>query len=173
MILVSYDGLVGSVFKKMRVFYMTTVEEQKNILEQKKNRLILQEARLKNKERKMRTRRLIEIGGLAVKADIDYLPNNTLYGAFLSLANQLKKEGAELKNAWTKIGADAFEQENKERIAVVVKFEVEPTLEIRQSIRSYGLKYNRIRKEWYGYIEDLQTLKAQIMNLKYEIEFMD
>jgi hypothetical protein len=33
----------------------------------------------------MRTRHLIEIGGLVVKAGLDHLPANTLYGALISL----------------------------------------------------------------------------------------
>ena len=56
------------------------VEEQKIKLEQKKNRLAAEEMRLKLKERKARTRHLIELGGLVVKANIHYLPTNTIYG---------------------------------------------------------------------------------------------
>ncbi len=41
---------------------MQNVKEQKVKLEQKKNRLIIEETRLKLKERKMRTRHLIEVG---------------------------------------------------------------------------------------------------------------
>ena len=59
---------------------MKNVDEQKKKLEQKKNRLAVEETRLKLKERKMRTRHLIEVGGLVVRAKIDNLPTNTLYG---------------------------------------------------------------------------------------------
>ena len=55
---------------------MKNVAEQKVRLEQKKNRLIAEETRLKLKERKMRTRSLIEQGGLIVKAGLDHLPTN-------------------------------------------------------------------------------------------------
>ena len=51
---------------------MQNVVEQKVRLEQKKNRLIAEETRLKLKERKMRTRHLIEVGGLVTKAGLDY-----------------------------------------------------------------------------------------------------
>jgi hypothetical protein len=77
---------------------MQNVVEQKIKLEQKKNRLIAEETRLKLKERKMRTRHLIETGGLIVKAELDYLPINTLYGALLSIATslELKMNGQKL-----------------------------------------------------------------------------
>jgi len=45
---------------------MQDIEEQKVKLEQKKNRLIAEETRLRLKEQKMRTRHLIEIGGASV-----------------------------------------------------------------------------------------------------------
>ena len=71
---------------------MQAVTEQKLRLEQKKNRLIAEETKLKMKERKMRTRHLIEMGGLIVKAELDHLPTNTLYGSLLSLKNSLTNQ---------------------------------------------------------------------------------
>jgi len=57
---------------------MKTVTEEKVKLEQKKNRLAAEETRLNLKERKMRTRHLIEIGGLVVKAELDHLAKQPL-----------------------------------------------------------------------------------------------
>ena len=71
---------------------MQDIEEQKVKLEQKKHRLVLEETRLRLKEQKMRTRHLIEIGGLVVKAGLDHLPANTLYGALISLNDELKNQ---------------------------------------------------------------------------------
>ncbi|KJV73137.1 conjugal transfer TraD family protein [Orientia tsutsugamushi str. UT76] len=47
---------------------MANLMQQKITLQQKKARLIMDEVNLKIKERKMRTRRLIEMGGLVAKA---------------------------------------------------------------------------------------------------------
>ena len=69
---------------------MQKVEQQKLKLEQKKNRLVAEEIKLKLKERKMRTRHLIEVGGLVAKAGLDYLPVNTLYGALLTMKSLIK-----------------------------------------------------------------------------------
>jgi hypothetical protein len=53
--------------------------------EQQKARLAEQEAKLKDDERKARTRRLIQAGGLIEKAGLLELEPNALYGALLSL----------------------------------------------------------------------------------------
>ncbi len=66
---------------------MKNIDQQKIRLEQKKNRLVLEEARLKINQRKMRTRHLIELGGLIVKAQLDHLPTNSLYGGYYQLPN--------------------------------------------------------------------------------------
>ncbi|KJV52515.1 conjugal transfer TraD family protein [Orientia tsutsugamushi str. Gilliam] len=50
---------------------MANLMQQKITLQQKKARLIMDEVNLKIKERKMRTRRLIEMGGLVAKAKLD------------------------------------------------------------------------------------------------------
>ncbi|SPR15313.1 conjugative transfer protein [Orientia tsutsugamushi] len=63
--------------------------QQKITLQQKKAKLIMDEVNLKIKERKMRTRRLIEMGGLVAKANLDHLSANTLFGAIVSLKETL------------------------------------------------------------------------------------
>ena len=95
---------------------MKTVTEQKVKLEQKKNRLAAEETRLNLKERKMRTRHLIEIGGLVVKAELDHLPTNTLYGALLSLKNTLAENDAILKQ-WSNSGKTVLDKDEKSKVA--------------------------------------------------------
>ena len=55
--------------------------------EQHKARLAEQEAKLKDAERKVRPRRLIQAGGLVDKAGLLDLDSNARYGAVLSLRN--------------------------------------------------------------------------------------
>lgn len=155
-----------------RLLIMQDVEEQKLKLTQKKNRLAAEEIRLKLKERKMRTRNLIEIGGLVVKAGLDYLPTNTLFGALLESNNQLNQTPA-LKEQWTKLGKAALDQELKDKTALIIKFDEQPDPEIRKSVRDHGLRWNRLRQEWYGYVYNLDSLKTQLANLKYHIELID
>lgn len=150
---------------------MHTVTEQKLRLEQKKNRLAIEETKLKLKERKMRTRHLIEMGGLIVKAELDHLSTNTLYGSLLSLKDSLAKQ-SDIQDQWTKTGKAAFDQEGQQKTAVILKLEEKPSLEIQAHIRSHSLKWNHLRNEWYGYVLDLQALKDGLGDLKYELQLI-
>lgn len=148
---------------------MQNVEEQKLRLEQKKNRLIAEETRLKLKERKMRTRHLIEVGGLVTKAGIDYLPTSTLYGALLSIASSLETNQT-IKDQWTKAGQNKLDEEQTNKHAIILKFEEEPSIEIRKSIREHGLRWNKLRLEWYGYCDNINSLKNDLGTSKYNLE---
>jgi hypothetical protein len=153
---------------------MPDIEEQKLKLEQKKNRLIAEETRLRLKEQKMRTRNLIEIGGLVVKAGLDHLPMNTLYGALISLSDELKNSDS-IRAAWIIKGNAAFNKEKKDKTPVILKLETEPSSEIKDFIRSCGLHYNRFRQEWCGLVNNLKNLKSKLNNqaCKYELEIID
>jgi hypothetical protein len=87
---------------------MENVIKQRLKLQQKKAKTITEEAKLKIIERKVRTRRLIELGGLVAKAKLDDLPTNSLFGALVSLKNELT-EYPHIKDQWTKIGRDIFD----------------------------------------------------------------
>jgi len=150
---------------------MQKVEEQKVRLEQKKNRLVAEETRLKLTERKMRTRHLIEIGGLVVKANLDCLPTNTLYGALLSIANSLENNST-IKDEWTKLGKTKLDKEKLSKTALILKFAEQPSEVIRQSIRNHGLKWNKFRQEWYGEITNLDSLKEILGNIPHTIEII-
>ncbi|KJV56352.1 conjugal transfer TraD family protein [Orientia chuto str. Dubai] len=70
-------------------------------LQQKKAKIIMEELNLKDKERRMRTSRLIEIGGLAVKAKIDHLPTN-IYLVLL-LSKGYFTQHPTVQDHWTKL----------------------------------------------------------------------
>ena len=148
---------------------MKTVKEQKVKLEQKKNRLAAEEIKLNLKERKMRTRHLIEVGGLVTKAGLDHLPTNTLYGALLSIGESLETNVA-IKEQWTKIGKTKLEEEQTNKHAVILKFEQELSNEIRKVIRNHSLKWNKLRQEWYGYVFNINALKNDLGATLYQIE---
>lgn len=150
---------------------MNKVEEQKVRLSQKKTRIAAEEMRLKLKERKMRTRHLIEVGGLVVKADLDYLPTNTLYGALLSLQKEIKSN-PKIQEDWTKVGKEKFNQEHVENTPIIIQFEEDPKQEIKTTVREFGLRFNRFRSEWYGNCSDLDGLKSKLKNTKYKLEII-
>jgi hypothetical protein len=148
---------------------MQNIEEQKTKLEQKKARMILEEARLKIKERKMRTKALIEKGGLVTKAGLDDLPTNALYGALLSLKKDLDAN-ENLLSDWIVKGNSAFNAEQKDTTAVILKFPEEPNSDIRAFVRSHGLRFNSFRSEWYGNALRLDELKSSLGKIQYNLE---
>lgn len=150
---------------------MKNVDEQKKKLEQKKNRLAVEETRLKLKERKMRTRHLIEVGGLVVKAKIDNLPTNTLYGAILSLANELSSN-PDIRNKWASLGKSQLDKEDAKVTSLILTFESQPEKNVRNKIRSLGLRWNKFRSEWYGTVSDLDALKSELINQKHVLEIL-
>ncbi len=151
---------------------MQNVVEQKVRLEQKKNRLIAEETRLKLKERKMRTRHLIEVGGLVTKAGLDYLPTDTLYGALLSIASSLETNQT-IKDEWTEIGKAKLDEEQTNKHAVILKFDQEPSGEIRKNLREYSLRWNKLRAEWYGYCDNVELLKEALTGINYNLEIIN
>ena len=66
-------------------------------------------------ERRKRTRHLIELGGLVIKAGIVNLTGDDralIYGAMIWMADKLKSEdGEHARDVWTKLGKMAFEAE--------------------------------------------------------------
>jgi hypothetical protein len=81
-------------------------EQRKKSLEQRKNRLKQLEASLNMLERKRRTKRLIEIGGLAAKAHLDTWNTNTLLGGLLFLKTH--ESDPRQMEEWTHTGGTAF-----------------------------------------------------------------
>ena len=145
---------------------MTSLSHQKERLERQKARLQSQEQKLKTLERKQRTRRLIELGGLIVKADLDALNNNSLLGALLSLKQQMTNNET-IIHKWTEQGAIAFEalEQNQStgtgKTPAVITFNSEPQRELKSKLRDLNFKWNPFRKEWYGY-GNLHELKSLI-----------
>lgn len=70
-------------------------------------------------ERRQRTRHLIELGGLVVKAGIVELTNDDraiIYGAMLWMADKLQShEGERVRDLWAAKGNHAFDAERHER----------------------------------------------------------
>lgn len=139
------------------------LEKKRLTIAQRMNRLKEQEFRIKNIERKTRTKRLIEIGGLVAKANLDSLTSNELYGALLEISDKAK-DTAKLK-AWEEKGGKAFFHEGKQSgEPIIVKFTEKPDNEIRKVLREHGLKWNSLRQEWEG-VSDYLSLKSVVENI--------
>ena len=108
-------------------------------------------ARLKLMQRKQRTRHLIEIGGLAVKAGIDELPPAALYDRFMAIAAEASDKKAVA--SWERAGSRHFQTEEDSRIVAVAKFASKIEPELAASLRSVGFRWNRYLKQWEGKVE--------------------
>lgn len=68
-------------------------------------------------KRRERTRHLIELGGLVIKAKLDELTaddRTVLYGTFLTMAANLRRpEGGGTIELWRRLGKRAFEAESE------------------------------------------------------------
>ena len=134
--------------------------------------MVLEEAKLKIKEEKMRTKSLIEKGGLITKANLDSLSNNALYGGLLFLKKQIETD-ENIISKWIVEGNKQLNKEKKNTIAVILKFPEEPNSDIRAFIRSHGLRFNRFRKEWCGNARRLDELKNSLGKIKYELKIIE
>ncbi len=147
------------------------LQDAKLKLEQKKHRLAAEEIRLKLKERKMRTRKLIEIGGLAAKSEIDFLTTTELFGAFLFLKDNIQLNPKIIED-WNQKGKHAFDIETNHTTSILLKFEEQPDEYIRKNLRLHKLKWNKYRAEWYGNIANLDDLKSLLENIQYELQII-
>lgn len=89
------------------------IEKRKKYITQRMNKLKEMEASLNVQERKRRTRKLIELGGLAEKAHLDTWDSNTLLGAFL----YLKDADPVQRDAWSHKGGVVFSSDKTDKLS--------------------------------------------------------
>jgi hypothetical protein len=139
-----------------------TLAERLRAHEQQRARLAEQEAKLKLAERKARTRRLIEAGGLVEKAGLLDLESNALYGALLSL-----RDGAEDKQQveqWAALGGRAFAREARLRDEgkepIVLAFPAPLGKDATNALRAAGFRFSKVLQHWEGLarIDEAETL---------------
>lgn len=152
---------------------MLQLEKQQQKIMRAKNNILTQEITLKNKERKLRTSSLIEMGLLAATAKIDSMPKDIFYGAMLYLKELLAKNDAILEN-WQQNGSIALENEAKQqkKSLVTVKPNYEQYQAVRSILQEYKFKYDSIRREWSGYVAaiEMEKFKSELTKLGLNIE---
>lgn len=120
--------------------------------EQQKARLAEEAAKLKDAERRVRTRRLIEAGGLIEKVGLLSLDSNALYGALLSL-----RDGADDKgqiDKWSALGGRTFAREAHQRDEgkepIVLSFPGALDRDVTTALRAAGFRFNKVLQHWEG-----------------------
>jgi hypothetical protein len=129
-----------------------SLAERMRAHEQQKARLVEQEARLKDAERRARTRRLIEAGGLIDKTGLLDLDANALYGALLSLRDCAGDKDQVGK--WAALGGRTFAHEvrlrDEGKEPVIVTFPAPLTKEATNALRQAGFRFSKIMRHWEG-----------------------
>ena len=129
-----------------------SLAERMHAHEQQKARLAEQEAKLKDAERRARTRRLIEAGGLIEKVGLLDLDANALYGALLSLRDGAGDKGQVEK--WAALGGRTFAREARLRDegkeAIVLTFPAPLAKDATTTLRQAGFRFSKVMQHWEG-----------------------
>lgn len=128
---------------------MQANEEKTSVLEKlkaQKAKIEQKEKLIKEKERKMKLRRLIQIGTLAARSEIDHLDDPTLSGAFAQIKEGLKNP--EMIKKWRQ---DGEQLDKVNRLPLIVSFAKEPSEELKKVLRNQNFKWVNFRQEWHGY----------------------
>ena len=129
-----------------------SLAERLRVHKQHKARLAEEATRLKNVERKVRTRRLIEAGALIEKVGLLDFNTNVLYGALPSLRDSL--DDKHRIDNWSALGGRTFAREARLRDegkeAIVLTFPAPLVKEATASLRAAGFRFSRVMQHWEG-----------------------
>lgn len=152
----------------------TSLAERQARLAQQRARLELEASRLKDAERKARTRQLIEAGGLLEKAGLLTLEPNALYGALLSLQGGCA-DGEQVKS-WAALGGRALDREAKARDAgkepLVLTLAAAQPLAVTSRLRKAGFRWSKVLQHWEG-LAAYQEAQALAKELGGELRRVD
>lgn len=147
-----------------------TLAERLQRAAERKARAEQEQARLKIMQRKERTRRLIELGGLAVKAGIDGLSTAALYDRFLAIATEARDPAAVAH--WERAGSRHFQKEEDAKVVAVARYVGTIETELTASMRSIGFRWNRLLHQWEGKVNFTEA-KALVEGMGGTIELVE
>lgn len=127
----------------------TVLEKQISELQEKKAKIARREKLLRLKERKLKTKKSIELGALVVKARLDQFDQTLLLGALLEIGERASEEA--VRESWIK-RAETFlrAQKQADDVRLIVSFSSPPSEEIKAVLKRLRFQRNEYRKEWYG-----------------------
>lgn len=144
---------------------------EKEKIENKKKKILLQERLIKEKEKQVKARRSSEIGKLALKAKIDHLDDEILLGAFLELAE--KNQEPKSIEIWKQRAKDFLDSSNDEvQDPLIISFSSEPDPKIKSLLREMNFKWNNFRKEFYGY-GNRKSIEEVLAGIEFSIELAE
>lgn len=146
------------------------LKKEKEELDKKTKDLNLKKRMLQEQERKLQTKRSIQLGELFSRAGIDTQNEKndpTLLGALLEIKELLKSP--ETAERFKNLGKD-FEKALDLRYAI--SFSTSPPPEIKKRLEELNFKYRSTLQEWHGRTtfqklsETLNETEAKIMAVK-------
>jgi len=146
---------------------MSVLENQRKKIEESKAKLKSQEKLLNLKKRQEENKDLYRVGKLAKKASLLEMDSEALLGALTEIFERSSDENQIAK--WKEIADSVSGKSTEENDSIIVSFEGEPSKEAKVEIKKLGLKWNRFRKEWYGYSR-LENVKEALSNFGAKVE---
>lgn len=147
---------------------MVDLESKKKKLNLEKSRLENKEKSIREKERKLRIKKLIELGEILTSAGISEIDSEILFGAFVDIKEKYKDESQ--RESWKNlaIGIKA-EQNSKNQQPLIISTATAPSGDLKAALKGLKFKWNPFRKEWYGKgsIDDLKPV-LEPFNAKIE-----
>ncbi|NGX46645.1 MAG: hypothetical protein K1000chlam3_00005 [Chlamydiae bacterium] len=143
-----------------------TLEEKKERLDQQKARLLRKGQKLKTEERKKKIQKLINLGKLINDADLSSLDEVVLKGALSEIKE--KSSGKDALENWQKKGQNQIEKAAKQS-ALIISFPSPPSKELESKLKNLGLKWNPFREEWQGFGE-LERINVLLKDTNAVIE---
>lgn len=120
-------------------------------LKQQRARLATKEQALRHKIRKAENWRKYELGGLVVKAGLKEIPNDVLLGALIEVASRM--EDKKSIRDWEKTGSQNASKPTRDKLGVIVGFEEPQGEEVTRILKTNGLRWNRLSKQWEGFLK--------------------
>ena len=143
--------------------------KQKKALEDKKNKLRDKEKFIKEREKRTSQKQMLEVGRLAAKAKIAKIELDSLFGAFLEIAENLSN--AEKLAQW-KEKSSIENSKNMSGNRITISFKQTPENSVKEQLKKLNFKWNRFRGEYYG-IGDKSALSVILKNTEHKIEVIE
>lgn len=147
---------------------MVDLEDKKKQLYLEKSRLESKEKTIREKERKLKTKKLIEIGELATRAGLSEIDTEILFGAFLDVKEKSVQE--QYLEIWKTLAEKAkILQSSQNSQPLIISVHSTASASLKTTLKALKFKWNPFRKEWYGY-GDINQLKTVLEPFNAKIE---
>jgi hypothetical protein len=137
---------------------MSAIEKKVEKLEAAKNRLRAKELELRLQEKKDKDRKIFQVGKLAYKANLTGMDTEALFGALLEISEKINNP--ESLKKWRERAASVTDNVKEKGDSIAISFESTPSSDAKNKLKELGLRYNKFRNEWNGYVSKEEAKTA-------------